>query len=718
MKSLFCLQHHCHRHSKIVLRYRSLTLKSYHQSSPRPTPTPTHLNTLLNKATQSQSIKHATQIHTQLIINSYTTFPFLLTNLITLYAKCGHVTKSIILFSKTPDDFKTIVSWTSLITQFSHHNMPTKALTFFNQMRSSGIYPNHFTFSAILPACASTLNPFHGKQIHSLINKHGFGGDVFVGSALVGMYAKCSDVMDALKVFDEMPERNLVSWNSMIVGMVENELYDQAVLKLKEVLKDPSVSPDEVTCSSVFSACANMGGGLDVGKQIHGIVVKRGLVTLAYVNNSLIDMYCKCGSFQAAVDLFRTIKVRDVVTWNVMIMGYVQNGSFEEACKYFMAMRSEGIWPDEVSFSTFLNASASLASLNQGILIHNEVIKTGFVANACIASALITMYAKCGSLVDAYRVFKDIKDRNVVCWTAVIAAFQQHGYASKVIEFFESMLQEGITPDHITFICVLSACGHTGQVEAGFAYFNSMKTNHNMDPGPEHHACMVDMLGRAGRLVEAKRFIESMPMKPDPSVWGALLGACRNHKNIEMGREVAETLFKIEPKNPGNYVILANMYTRSGKLKEADDIRRLMGVKGVRKEPGCSWIDIKDATFVFTVNDKSHPRTAEIYGLLRKLKELAKKKGYVAEIQYATNIVGENKEQSLWHHSEKLALAFGLLALPAGASIRIKKNLRTCGDCHTVMKFASEIFSREIILRDINRFHHFANGSCSCRDYW
>ncbi|GMG99814.1 hypothetical protein Nepgr_001654 [Nepenthes gracilis] len=695
---------------------QSLGLKSYHQIPSRPTPT--HLNNLLNTATQTQSIRHATQIHTQIVINSYTTFPFLLSNLLTLYAKCGHIAKSVLLFSTTHDDLKTIVTWTSLITQFSHHHMPIKALSLFNHMRSTGIYPNQFTFSAVLPACADTVNPFHGKQIHSLVNKQGFDSDVFVGSALVGMYAKCFDMVSAEVVFDEMPERNLVSWNSLIVGLLENRLFDRAVLNLKEVLKEPSVSPDEVTYSSVLSACANMVGGLEIGKQVHGVVVKHGLTTLAYVKNSLMDMYCKFGSFQGVDKLFRASIVRDVVTWNVMIMSYVQNENFEEACKCFMAIRNEGISPDEVSFSTVLHASSYLAALNQGALIHNEVIKTGFVTSTCVASALITMYAKCGSLTDALRVFEDIDGRNVVCWTAIIAAFQQHGCANKVIEYFESMLQEGISPDYITFVCVLSACGHTGQVREGFSYYNSMTTVHNMDPGPEHYACMVDLLGRSGRLEEAERFIELMPMKPDPSVWGALLGACRNHGNLKMGRKVAERLLEIEPSNPGNYVILANMYARSGNLKEADGIRRLMGVNGIRKEPGCSWIDIKDVTFVFTVNDKSHSRTDEIYEILRNLRELAKKKGYVAETQYAINDVEVNKEQSLWYHSERLALAFGLLALPTGAPIRIKKNLRTCGDCHTVMKFASEIFVREIFVRDINRFHHFANGSCSCRDYW
>ncbi|OVA13506.1 Pentatricopeptide repeat [Macleaya cordata] len=584
-------------------------------------------------------------------------------------------------------------------------------------MRNTGIHPNHFTFSAILPACANTMIISHGEQIHSLILKHGFQSDVFVGSAMVDMYAKCSNMDSAKNVFDEMPERNLVSWNSLIVGFSQNKLYEQAIGVFREVFKEMTISPDQVSFSSALSACANM-DKVCFGRQVHGVVVKHGLIDLAYVKNSLVDMYTKCGCFEDAIKLFTTIADKDVVTWNVMAMGWAQNDCFEEACNYFWVMRSEGILPDEASLSTVLHASASLAALDQGTLIHNQIIKSGFMWNSCVGSSLITMYAKCGSLSNAGRVFEEIEDRNVVCWTAMIAACQQHGCGDQVIELFEQMLGIGIKPDYITFVCVLSACSHTGRVEEGLQYYNSMNRVHGMKPGSEHYACMVDMLGRAGRLDEAKMFIESMPADPDPSVWGALLGACRKYGNLEMGREVAERLFEIEPNNPGNYVLLSNIYTRYGMLEEANEVRKMMGLNGVRKEPGCSWIDIKNTTYVFTVQDKSHPWTDKIYEMLGKLAELVKKRGYVAETEFAVNDIEEYKEKSLWYHSEKLALAFGLLALPVGAPIRIKKNLRTCGDCHTVMKFASEIFNREIVVRDINRFHRFSAGLCSCGDYW
>ncbi|KAE9446739.1 hypothetical protein C3L33_21374, partial [Rhododendron williamsianum] len=586
----------------------------------------------------------------------------------------------------------------------------------FNQMGSTGVYPNQYTFSAILPACADTVVVIHGQQMHSLICKHGYELDLFVVTALVSMYAKCGDMSLAENVFDEMPERNLVSWNCMIVGFLQNEIYDRAVGFFKDIMGE-MLSPDQVSFSSVLSACANIGVA-DSGKQVHGVAVKHGVISLAYVKNSLMDMYFKCGSSSDGTKLFKTIGDKDVVTYNIMVMGCVQNDNFEEACNYFWVMEREGVPPDETSFSTVLHAAANLAALDQGTLIHNQIIKYGLGTNPCVTSSLIAMYAKCGSLDDAHRVFEESKDRNVVSWTAMISACQQHGCAIRVIELFEEMLEEGIKPDFITLVCVLSACGHTGRVEEGFAYFNSMSKVHDMSPGPEHYACMVDLLGRAGRLKEAKNFAESMPIKPDAMVWGALLGACRSHGDLEMGREVAEKLFEIEPHNPGNYILLSNMYSRRGMLKEANEVRRLMGFNGVRKEPGCSWIDVKNKTFVFTAHDRSHSRTIEIYEMLGKLEALAKRKGYVPETHYAINDVGKYKEQRLWFHSEKLALAFGLLTLPMGVPIRIKKNLRTCGDCHIVMKIASEVFEREIIVRDINRFHRFTGGLCSCGDYW
>lgn len=534
------------------------------------------------------------------------------------------------------------------------------------------------------------------------------------------MYAKSSDMDSAKQVLDEMPRQNIVSWNALIVGYSHNRLFHKAILAFRELLQfaDSSLRPDQVTFSGVLSACANA-GELSFGFGAHSMIVKTVLDSLTYVNNSLISMYSKCGRLDDARKLFDKVRDKDAVGWNIMIAGFVEKEQFEEACGLFMDMRSLGIEPDEASFSTVLHASSKQAELVLGAEIHCQVVKFGFAENRCISSSLITMYSKCGSVEEAQLIFADTKDQlNVVSWTAMIAAWQQQGLGDRVLQLFDQMVEAGVQPDYITFVCVLSACSHGGLVEKGFKYFNSMSQDHKTAPGNEHYACMVDMLGRAGRLDDAKQFIDEMPVKPDASVWGALLGSCRNRGNLELGKEVAYRLFEIEPRNPGNYVLLSNLYAAHGRMKEANEVRRLMRINGVKKETSCSWIDVRNKTYVFTVHDQSHERTQEIYEMLSRLEDLVKEKGYVADTLCAVNDVEEYKEHGLWHHSERLALAFGLITLPEAAPIRIKKNLRTCGDCHTVMKLVSGIFQRLIILRDINRFHQFVGGSCSCKDYW
>ncbi|KAE8734552.1 transcription factor PIF3-like [Hibiscus syriacus] len=428
------------------------------------------------------------------------------------------------------------------------------ALSSVYEIRSAGIFPNHFTFSSVLPACAGSSVLLHGQQMYCLISKHGYEGYVFVGSALVDMYAKCHDM-----------------------HMAEKE-------------------------------------------TVHGVVVKQGLLTMSYVKNSLMDMYFKCGLFDEGALLFNSIGIegRDVIPWNVMLIGCVYNENFEEACNYLWVMKRTVLSPDEALYSTALHASTHLAALDQGTLIHNQIIKSGFSTNTFIASSLITMYAKCGSLDDSCRVFEETENRNLVCWTALIAACRQHGNGNHAMELFEKMLANGFKPNYITFVCVLS-CGHTGRIEEGHAYFNSMEKMHGIIPGHEHYACMVDLLGRSGQLDEARRFIAQMPIKPNVSVWGALLGACANYGNLGMGIEVSGRLFELEPNNPGNYVLLSNMYAQKGKLKEADLVRRSMAFNRVRKEPGCIWIVVKNKTFVFTVHDKSHAKTDESYEMLKKV---------------------------------------------------------------------------------------------------
>ncbi|XP_049934017.1 putative pentatricopeptide repeat-containing protein At5g52630 isoform X2 [Nymphaea colorata] len=699
-------------HRRPLLPQCSVTRQPYATSAL----SPSEFNSLLNAITNNGCSRCASQAHAQIVKNGLVSVPFLHRGLMNMYAKCGLLEEGLLIFHGT--DCNDVISWTTIITALCQSSRPLEALSFFSRMRQTSVSPNHYTFSAILPACADIGALPCGKQLHSLIHKSGFASDIFVASALIGMYSRLMDLEDARKVFVQMPERSIVSWNTMIVGCNHSCMYGEAFELFYGMLKE-GIMPDQVSLSSVFSACASA-RCLTFGIQVHALVLKFGLEYLVYVRNAIIDMYSKCGSSEVAIMLFGcNASFRDIVTWNVMMMGWAESEKFEETCKYFWMMRDNGIVADEVSLSTVLHACASLAALDQGTVIHNLIIKSGFAYNACVRSSLTTFYAKCGSLSDAYLVFNETMDRNVIIWTSMISACQLHGLGYEVIKLFNQMVSEGIKPDYVTYVCVLSACSHNGLVEEGLHYFRSMTKDHGLRPGYEHYSCVVDLLGRDGQLVEARRFIESMPMQPDASVWGALLAACRNFGNVEIAKEVAERLFEIEPYNSGNYVLLANIYMSKGMLKQADEVRKLMKENGVKKETACSWIEARNITYVFTACDKSHTRSREIYEMIQMLVDLVKPKGYAADKQCAVNDVGDDsKEKSLWYHSEKLALAFGLLTIPDGAPIRIKKNLRICGDCHTFMKLISESLEREIIIRDINRFHRFSSGICSCKDFW
>jgi pentatricopeptide repeat protein len=310
-------------------------------------------------------------------------------------------------------------------------------------------------------------------------------------------------------------------------------------------------------------------------------------------------------------------------------------------------------------------------------------------------------------------------ERDVVSWNTMIAGYGMHGQGEDALGLFSKMQQTCINPDSITFVCVLSACSHTGLLEEGWEYFYCMSRDYCITPKMQHYACMIDLLGRAGCLKDAQDFIEKMPYKPSASVWGSLLGACRVHNNIQVGEYVAERLFDLDPEKAGYYVLLSNIYAAAGRWDDVSKVRTMMKDRGIKKMPGCSLVEVKNKVHAFNVGDKSHPQSEKIYAMLNSLAKQMEEAGYIPDTNFVLHDVEEEvKEHMLYSHSEKLAIAFGLINTSPGTTIRITKNLRVCGDCHNATKFISKIVRREIIVRDANRFHHFKDGSCSCRDYW
>ncbi|XP_020110455.1 pentatricopeptide repeat-containing protein At1g04840-like [Ananas comosus] len=401
------------------------------------------------------------------------------------------------------------------------------------------------------------------------------------------------------------------------------------------------------------------------------------------------------------------------------VAGYSRNGDNERAVRAFEAMMPRRR-PNEFAPAAALSACARMGALEIGIRIHNYVRDNNFSADGAVGTALVDMYAKCGRIDCAGRVFDGMSQRDVLTWTAMIMGWAVHGHWQKALQCFEDMKCSCIEPDEGVFLAVLMACSHSGKVEKGLEIFDTMTQEYRIEPTVKHYTCMVDLFGRAGRLEEALDYIKSMPVEPDFVVWGALFTACRAHKNVEMSEFASNKLLELKPSHHGSYIFLSNMYAGAGRWEDVEKVRVSMKDRGVEKAPGWSCIELEGKAHNFVAGDRSHPRSKDIYCKLEELEVKAREKGYEPNTEWVLhNIEEEDKEDSLGCHSEKLALALGLLSAPKGeVVIRIVKNLRVCGDCHSLMKFASELYGREIVLRDLKRFHHFQDGQCSCGDYW
>jgi pentatricopeptide repeat protein len=410
---------------------------------------------------------------------------------------------------------------------------------------------------------------------------------------------------------------------------------------------------------------------------------------------------------------------RDVVAWNSMILGYVKCGQGHNALVLSRELQHEGVVADHVTFVGVLNACASVAALEEGRHIHKQIMQSGAESNIFVSNSLVDMYAKCGSIEDACEVFNKMSTRNVFAWTTMLGGYAMHGGGHEALGYFERMCQEGVEIDNITFVSLLSACSHAGLVDEGVHFFESVSLVYSVCAAVEHYACMVDLLGRAGCLDDAESLITTMPCEPSGSVWNALLGACRIYGNVEMGERIAKRVLESDPGNAAGYVLLSNIYAAAGKWDSSANVHRQRLERGVKKEPGRTWIEVNNEVHSFIVNDEEHPQISEIHAELKRLSVPMNNLGYVPDTRFVLHDVEEEEKVSrLCHHSEKLAIAFGLISTPPGTSLRTFKNLRVCGDCHTATKFISKIVGRVIIVRDANRFHHFENGLCSCRDYW
>lgn len=480
-----------------------------------------------------------------------------------------------------------------------------------------------------------------------------------------------------------------------------------------------NISPSNYTFTSVIKACAIL-SALRLGREIHSHVFVSGYGSDSFVQAALVAFYAKSGDLCVSRIVFDKMPERSVVAWNSMISGFEQNGFSREAIGLFYQMREWGVEPDSTTFVSVLSGCAQLGAIGLGCWVHDYVVSNGFDVNVVLGTSLINMYSRCGNVTKAREVFDLMSERNVISWTAMISGYGIHGYGREAMELFGQMRVHGPRPNDVTFVSVLSACAHAGLIQEGRCAFADMRQEYGLVPGVEHHVCMVDMLGRAGLLNEAYQFVKELnPGELAPAIWTAMLGACKMHKNFDLGVQVAEHLLAVEPENPGHYVLLSNIYALAGKMDRVELIRNMMIRKGLKKQVGYSTIEVGQKTYLFSNGDKSLPETEEIYRYLDELMSRCSEAGYAPTHKSVMHeLEEEEREYALRYHSEKLAIAFGLLKTSPGLTIRVVKNLRMCEDCHSAIKYISVVSNREIIVRDRLRFHHFNNGSCSCLDYW
>ncbi|KAK7392607.1 hypothetical protein VNO78_21050 [Psophocarpus tetragonolobus] len=583
-------------------------------------------------------------------------------------------------------------------------------------IQCGSLQPDRAFYNTLLKRCTQLGKLKEGKLVHAHIINSKFKDDLVIQNSVVFMYARCGSLKDARHVFDEMPSKDMVTWTSMITGYAQNECGVDALVLFPQMLRD-GAKPNEFTLSSLVKSCGFIGSYAD-GRQIHACCWKYGCHSNVFVRSSLVDMYARCGYMGEARLVFDELGCKNEVSWNALIAGYARKGEGEEALSLFVRMQRKCYRPTEFTYSALLCSCSSMGCLEQGKWLHAHLMKSGRMLVGYVGNTLLHMYAKSGSIGDAEKVFDKMVKVDVVSFNSMLIGYAQHGLGKKAVQQFEEMIRVGIEPNDITFLSVLTACSHARLLDEGRHYFGLMR-KYNIEPKVPHYVTMVDLLGRAGLLDQAKSFIEEMPVEPPVVIWSALLGASKMHKNTEMGAYAAQRVFELDPSYPGTHTLLANIYASAGKWEDVAKVRKIMKDGGIKKEPACSWVEIENAIHVFVANDAAHPQKDKIHKMWEKLNQKIKEIGYVADTSHVLLFVDQHdKELNLQHHSEKLALAFALLNTPPGSTIRIMKNIRVCGDCHSAIKYVSLVVKREIIVRDTNRFHHFRDGFCSCGDYW
>ncbi|CAN0861578.1 Pentatricopeptide repeat-containing protein At5g44230 [Linum grandiflorum] len=605
---------------------------------------------LVSELDSCTSILQVNQVHARILRKGLNQSSYVITKLLRtltkLHVPLGCYPLAIFAQVQYPNPF----IYTAIIRGYSTRERLSEAVGFYGLMRRDRVVPVSFTFTALLKGCSGAQNAFLGEQLHAqTILIGGLDSDLHVRTSMIDTYLKCGQLACARKVFDEMQERDAVSWTGLTVA------------------------------------------------------------------------YSRQGDMESASELFDRSPAKDMVAWTAMVTGFAQNAMPKEAIDTFERMQKAGVETDEVTLIGVISACAQLGASEYADWVYDIARSSDFSTNHVIlGSALVDMFSKCGNVDAAHQVFQGMKEKNVFSYTSMISGFATNGRPQAAVDLFNEMIKKDVKPNRVTFTALLTAYSYSGKVEEGKRTLETLKESFGIEPNADHYTCIVDVLGRTGRLEEAYELVKAMPIKPHGGVWGALLVASRIHGNTVIAEIAASHLFELEPDGTGTYILLCSTYAAAGKWDDVSRIRRMMRGKGLDKNPGYSWIEAeKGVIHKFVARDTTHPMSREIKQILEDLLNTMEANGYqqnLSSIPYSVS--DEEKRSVLMTHSEKLALAFGLLSSEPGSTIRIMKNIRICDDCHLFMCGASKITRRKIVVRDNNRFHHFEDGNCSCEGLW
>ncbi|XP_043700291.1 pentatricopeptide repeat-containing protein At5g16860-like [Telopea speciosissima] len=572
---------------------------------------------------------------------------FVCNSLIGLFGKCGDIFHGIQLFERMPQ--RDIVSWNSIISAYIQNGFYWEAMMKVRELVQSGLRPDAVTIVNTLSVCDTDLTV---REMHGYVLRNGHESIATICNCIISMYGKCGRTEESRLLFSRMLKPDKVAWNAVISSYAQNGCFEESIRLLRDMnlsgfdadvitysgiisslsqngqpseavqifieMLDVGLKPDVVTIASILPAISDL-KRFDFCKEIHGYAYRNQLESDKRVRNALIYVYCKCGFISNAFQVFVNIKAKDVISWSSMVVGYVQNGYFNEALDIFRQMIGDQAEPNPITITSILSACAGISGIRQGKEVHIWALKNGFEDQTFVGSALIDMYAKCGRIEDSQRVFDLIKEKNLVTWNSMIGGYAVHGLGQKAVEIFQRVEE----PDHISFLTILSACNHGGLVDEGIRIFNSMK-DFGIIPREGHYACMVDILGRSGQLDEALTLIRTMPVEANQDIWGALLGACKIYSNLEIGIYTGSRIIELGCENPGHYVLLSNIMADFRKWEDVETMRKMMKEKGVRKVTACSWIEVNKGVHSFVAKGGLHPDRENLFKILESLNEQMK----------------------------------------------------------------------------------------------